>query len=132
MYYYLSILNLKGYMNCFIMLSLEFGICLMHLFELLKLGFVVRLDLNSKGENKRKRNHNFRIKEIAKEVQNRSPPSLFGLVDIALRVRPLSPSDWWSRSVGAAPLARALLSLCVCVCVAGLPRQHRYPFTACA
>jgi hypothetical protein len=56
LYYYFSRLNPRGDMNCCIMLSLEFGLCLMHMVELFKSEFVVWLDMNSKGENKKKRN----------------------------------------------------------------------------
>jgi hypothetical protein len=52
------------------MLSLEFGLCLMHMFELFIFEFVVWMDLNSKEKIKRKGIINFRIKEKAKAVQN--------------------------------------------------------------
>jgi hypothetical protein len=41
-------------MNCCIMLSLGFDLCLMHRFEIFKFEFVVCLDLNSKEKIKRK------------------------------------------------------------------------------
>jgi hypothetical protein len=41
-------------MNCCIMLSLEFGLCLMHMVEIFKFELVVWLDLNSIEEIKRK------------------------------------------------------------------------------
>jgi hypothetical protein len=46
MYYYFSRLD---DMKCCIKLSLEFGLCLMHMVELFKFEFLVWLDLNSKG-----------------------------------------------------------------------------------
>jgi hypothetical protein len=40
-------------MNCCIMLSPEFDLCLMHIFEIFKFEFVVWLDLNSKEKIKK-------------------------------------------------------------------------------
>jgi hypothetical protein len=40
-------------MNYCIMTSLEFDLCLMHMFELFKFEFVVWLELNSKEKKKR-------------------------------------------------------------------------------
>jgi hypothetical protein len=54
MYYYFSRLNPREDMNCCIMLSLEFGLCLMHMVEIFKFELVVWLDLNSIEEIKRK------------------------------------------------------------------------------
>jgi hypothetical protein len=45
-------------MNCCIMLSLEFDLCLMHMFELFKFELLVWLDLNSIEKIKRKGNRN--------------------------------------------------------------------------
>jgi hypothetical protein len=41
-------------MNCCIMLSLEFDLCLMHMFKIFKFEFVVWLDFNSNEKIKRK------------------------------------------------------------------------------
>jgi hypothetical protein len=124
-------------MNCCIMLSLEFGLCLMHMFELFIFEFVVWMDLNSKEKIKRKGIRNFRIKEKSQSIPEHPLPRSFGPVGPA-RPRSLSarwglpgrrqlPSHAHSLALCTTGLAyqHSLLLVCSCLCIVDPPCQPR-------
>jgi hypothetical protein len=89
-------------MNCCVMPSLKFDICLMHMFEIFKLEFMACFDLNSIEKIKRKGIRNFRINEKAK--QHADPlPSAFrpNWPSSPAPARALALSARWVCPVGA-------------------------------
>jgi hypothetical protein len=91
------------------MRSLEFDLCLMHMFERFKFEFVVWLDLKSKEKIKRKGNR-FRIKRKTKRSM---PPLPLGLLAHPARLDPCPPRSLYMAgpSMSAPPLHRRALSL---------------------
>jgi hypothetical protein len=61
-------------MNCCIMLSLEFDLCLMHMFEIFKFEFVVWLELNAK--EKKQKEKELEIQNKRKKQKKPRPPPL--------------------------------------------------------
>jgi hypothetical protein len=108
-------------MNCCIMLSLNFDLCLMHMLEMFTFEFEAWLDLNSKEKIK--------IKEISA-----TPSPLSHVAQLSLRAPPLSaspvpPVSANSRTCACSP------SLCVVPCSrtrvpVPLPRGPRSPATS--
>jgi hypothetical protein len=80
-------------MNCCIMVSLNFDLCLKHMLEMFEIEFVAWLDMNSNEKNKKKRGL-----EIQNKKETRSSPQ-------TSLTRPFGPVGPVPRSVCARSLA---------------------------